>query len=159
VTQDGSSGPNGSQWLTTRITWVSDDGSEEQWKDGDVQVASPRPGFRDFGAFWSYARRIALLAAFGIVAGGDEPDQQEAAKAQEAKPPRADKGARPSGAPRDPEAEAARILRELQDLPPGSTAAQVGALSRQLSGLQFDPATHKKVGEKFAEKRKELGLA
>lgn len=158
VTQAGKAGANGSQWVTTRITWTNDDGTEEQWIEGDMLVASPRPGFRDFGAFWSYARRISLLGIFGIVAGGDEPDQHEADKIREAKPPRADKAARPAGAPRDATAEAERVLKELAELPPNATADQVNALSKQLSGLTFGPELADRIASRFSAKRKALGL-
>jgi hypothetical protein len=158
VTQGGKPGPNGSQWITTRITWTNDDGTEEQWIEGEMLVASPRPGFRDFGAFWSYARRISLLALFGIVAGGDEPDQHEAEKMREARPPRADRAARPAGAPRDGAAEAERVLKELSELPPNATADQVNALSRQLNGLTFKPELTDRISAQFAAKRKALGL-
>lgn len=160
VTQDGTPGANGSQWMTTRITWTSEDGEHEQWKEGDVLVASPRPGFRDFGAFWSYVRRIALLAAFGIVPEGDEPDQREADRvAREVAPPRANKGARPAGAPRDPEAEAQRVLSALRELPAGTTKAQVDGLAQQLRGVTFTPATHEEIKSAFESERKRLRLA
>lgn len=159
VTQDGAQGVNGSQVLTTRITWTNDDGTEAEWKDGDIVIQSPRPGFRDIGAFWSYARRIALLASLGIVAGGDEPDQREAEKIKQAAPPRADRGARPAHAPRDGEAEAEKVLGDLAELPAYATADQVNALSSRLADLSFSQETADRVREAFTRKRAELGIA
>lgn len=158
VTQDGAQGVNGSQILTTRITWTNDDGTESEWKDGDIVIQSPRPGFRDVGAFWSYARRIALLASLGIVAGGDEPDQREAEKIKQTAPPRADRGARPAQAPRDGEAEAALVLGELIELPAYATADQVNALASRLNGLSLSQETADRLREAFNKKRAELNI-
>lgn len=159
VTQSGKQGPNGSQWLTTRVSMYGlDDGSCE-WIEGEMLVASPRPGFRDFGAFWSYARRISLLAIFGIVASGEDPDQREVTQEmKEAKPPRADRGARPAGSNKDPEALAAQAIKDLDALPAGSTAAQVTSISQSLSGVKLDSKTHDLVSSAFASTRKRLGL-
>jgi hypothetical protein len=159
VFQDGDEGHNGSQWLVTRVEWTNHDGTESEWKEGRVHVASPRPGFRDFGATWSYIRRVALLAAFGIVAGGDEPDQREADKIGRAAPPRANTAARPAHTDRDGEAEAARVLGELSELPNYATADQVNALSSQLTGLSFSQETADKVRDAFGKKRAELGVS
>lgn len=159
IAQDGAQGANGSQILTTRIEWTNDDGSESEWKEGDIVIQSPRPGFRDVGAFWSYARRIALLASLGIVAGGDEPDQREAEKIKQAAPPRADRGARPAQTPRDGEAEAERVLGDLAELPQYATADQVNALSARLANLSFSQETADRVRAAFEKKRAELGVA
>jgi hypothetical protein len=151
VVQDGEPGANGSQWLVTRVTWHGNGEQREEWKEGRVLVASPRPGFRDFGAYWSYVRRIALLAAFGIVASGEDPDQGEADKTiKDAKPPRADKAARPQGAPVDADAEANRAIAELAALPAGTTLAQIEAIASRLKGLRgMSPATHAATAEAF----------
>lgn len=158
VSQDGDEGHNGSQWLVTRVEWTNEDGTESEWKEGRIHVASARPGFRDVGAFWSYARRIALLASLGIVAGGDEPDQREADKIKQTVPPRADRGARVAGAPTDGEAEAAKVLSDLSELPSYATADQVNALSARLTGLSFSQETADRVRDAFNRKRAELGV-
>ena len=153
-----ATGANGSQLLTTRITWTSEDGTEEQWKEGDVLVASPRPGFRDFGAFWSYARRSAFLAALGIVAG-DEPDAGGANMAQEARPPRADRGARPAGGDEDPEAVAAEVLKELAALPSNTPMATVDEMAKGVRGMQFTAETEQRIRADFQRKREQLRAA
>jgi hypothetical protein len=158
VVQDGEAGTNGSQWLVTRITWHGNGEQQEEWKEGRVLVASPRPGFRDFGAYWSYVRRIALLASFGIVASGEDPDQGEADRTiKDAKPPRADKAARPQGAPLDAEAEGHKMIAELAELPAGTTLAKINDMSKRLAGLQMSPATHAAVGEAFKAARARFG--
>lgn len=159
VVQDGEAGANGSQWLVTRITWHGNGEQQEEWKEGRVLVASPRPGFRDFGAYWSYVRRIALLASFGIVASGEDPDQGEADKTiKDAKPPRADKAARPQGAPVDAEAEAHRAMADLAALPAGTTLAQVDAIAARLNGLKgMTPATYAETAEAFKAARAKFG--
>lgn len=159
VVQDGAQGANGSQILTTRIEWTNEDGSESEWKEGDIVIQATRPGFRDVGAFWSYARRIALLASLGIVAGGDEPDQREADKIKQTAPPRADRAARPAQTDRDGEAEAEAVLGELSELPAYATADQVNALSARLSNLRFSQETADRVRDAFNRKRTELGVS
>jgi hypothetical protein len=157
VTQGSGVGPNGCALLITRITWANDDGTEEQWIEGDLPVVPQRPGFRDFGAPWSYCRRIMLLSFFGIVAGGDEPDQAEADKLKLVKPPR-DDGQRPHMAPVDSEAIATRLLADLDALPPGSPLAMVEELSKQFKDLALSEATDIKVRDAFKAKREALGL-
>lgn len=157
VTQFPDVGANGCAILVTRITWTNDDGTEEQWAEGPIPVVPPRPGFRELGASWSYERRIMLLSCFGIVAGGDEPDQQEADKLRHVKPPR-DDGQRPHMAPVDSEAIATRLLGELESLPPGSTLAMVEELSKQFKDLALSDETHSRVRNSFAAKRAALGL-
>jgi hypothetical protein len=157
VTQGSGVGPNGCAVLITRITWTNDDGTDDQWIEGDVPVVPPRPGFRDLGASWSYMRRIMLLSFFGIVAGGDEPDQEEANKLKLIKPPR-DDGQRPHMAPVDSEAIATRLLGELDALPTGSTLATVNELSKSFAELTLCDETRAKVGAAFAAKRAALGL-
>lgn len=157
VTQFPDIGANGCAVLITRITWTNDDGTEEQWAEGPVPVIPPRPGFRELGASWSYLRRIILLSCFGIVAGGDEPDQQEADKLRMVKPPR-DDGARPHMSPIDSEARATELLRELDALPTGTTLAMVNELSKSFATLDLCDETRVKVGAAFSAKRTALGL-
>lgn len=157
VTQFPDVGTNGCAILVTRITWTNHDGTEEQWAEGPIPVVPPRPGFRELGASWSYERRIMLLSCFGIVAGGDEPDQHEADKMRLAKPPR-DDGARPHMAPVDSEARATELLRELDALPSGSPSSLVDELAKQFKDLSLCDETHSKVRNVFASKRAALGL-
>ncbi|TXH49788.1 MAG: hypothetical protein E6Q97_21840 [Desulfurellales bacterium] len=157
VTQFPDVGANGCAILVTRITWTNDDGTEEQWAEGSIPVVPPRPGFRELGASWSYERRIMLLSCFGIVAGGDEPDQQEADKLRHVKPPR-DDGQRPHMAPVDSEARATELLRELDALPVGTTLVTVNELSKSFADLTLCDETRAKVGAAFSAKRASLGL-
>ena len=113
--------------------------------------------FRDFGAAWSYDRRIMLMACLGIVAGGDEPDQQEADKLKLVTPPR-DDGNRPHMSPVDSEARAVELLRELDALPAGTTLAVVNGLSKSFADLTLCDETRAKVGASFASRRAALGL-
>ncbi len=159
VTQFPGVGPNGCALIVTRITWTNHDGTEEQWAEGDVPVLPARPGFREFGAPWSYERRIMLLSCFGIVAGGDEPDQQEADKMMRTvTPPRENKGVRPHMSPADSEAEAERLLKELDALPQGTAVSLVDELAKQFKGLSLSDDTSAKVGAAFANKGKSPGL-
>ena len=157
VTQGSGVGPNGCALLITRITWTNEDGTDEQWIEGDIPVMPQRPGFRELGASWSYGRRIMLLSFFGIVAGGDEPDQEEANKLKQVTPPR-DDGARPHMSPVDSEARATELLRELDALPVGTTLAMVNELSKSFATLDLCEETRVKVGAAFSAKRAALGL-
>jgi hypothetical protein len=150
-------GPNGGGIITTRIEWTNGDDSE--FIEGDIPVSPPKPGFRDFGAFYSYARRIALLSSFGIVPCGEDPDQHEAEQIKNTSPPRANRAARPANV-KDPEAEAERILAELSALPPGSSKAMVDELSKEIGAItkSIGRDTYDRVRSAFADKRKELGL-
>lgn len=157
VTQFPDVGANGCAILVTRITWTNEDGTEEQWAEGSIPVVPPRPGFRELGASWSYQRRIMLLSCFGIVAGGDEPDQQEVDKLRHVKPPR-DDGQRPHMSPVDSESMATKLLTELDALPPGSPSSMVDELAKQFKELSLCDDTHSKVRNAFAAKRATLGL-
>lgn len=159
VVQFPGVGQNGGGLITTRIEWTN--GKESEFVEGDIPVSPPKPGFRDFGAFYSYARRIALLSCFGIVPCGEDPDQHEAEQQiKNTSPPRANRAARPANV-KDPEAEAERILVELRALPPGSSKAMVDELSKEMGGVakSIGRDTHDRVRAAFAEKRKELGLS
>jgi hypothetical protein len=157
VMQGSGVGPSGCALLITRITWTNDDGTDEQWIEGDIPVMPPRPGFRELGASWSYERRIMLLSFFGIVAGGDEPDQTEADKMRQVTPPRND-GARPHMAPVDSEATATNLLLALEALPTGTPVAVVNELAKSFNDLVLCEETRAKVSASFGAKRASLGL-
>lgn len=150
---------SGGGLITTRIEWTGSD-YESEWIEGDIPVQPPKPGFRDFGAFYSYARRIALLSSFGIVPCGEDPDHQEAEQIKTTSPPRANRAARPNGA-QDAESEVEKILEQLRDLPPGSPRSMVDELSKQMGALSrsIKSETNDRVRKAFSDKRKELGLS
>jgi hypothetical protein len=153
-------GATGGGIITTRIEWT-DESSESEFIEGDIPVSPPKPGFRDFGAFYSYARRIALLSSFGIVPCGEDPDHHEVEQQiKNTAPPRANRGARPTNI-KDPEAEAERIITDLKALPPGSSKAMVDELAQQMSGIakEIKADTNDRARKAFSDKRRELGLS
>lgn len=154
-TQDGREGHAGSQWLDTTI-WHP---ASRQWKVSTLQIATPKPGFREVGAAMSYFRRTALLAAFGIVAKGEDPDEKAARQMAEAKPPRMDPNARPAMNATD----ADRIIGDaLENLKTATTLQQIAEISKTLSngsGGTIVPAKRaKEIKEAFEERRAQLRM-
>lgn len=125
-TQHGDEGHGGSQWLVTRI----DHPASGQWIAGKWRIESARAGFREVGAAASYFRRIALLAAFGIVAKGEDPEHT-LEHARDAKPSkdRVTRGARPVNAPDD---IGSRIERAIEDMATAKTLSRLEEIGKTL---------------------------
>ena len=113
VTQGGREGGGGTQWLVTRVVHIT----SGQWSEHDIRVESAQAGMQKLGAAWSYARRIGLLSALGIVPEGDDTDAAHEMQGRAAKPPRVERAARPAGSPEDAERVAEEVLRDLPVLP------------------------------------------
>lgn len=143
ISQGGREGAGGTQWLVTSITHVE----SGQWLESDVRVESAKAGFQAMGAAWSYARRIALLAALGIVAEADDTDAQNELTGRAAKP-RQTPAARPPGVTDDRQAAEAALI----DLPKLTTKAQIDELGESLKGKVPKDMTDR-VRKAFAEAR------
>lgn len=121
-TQGGREGAGGTQWLVTRI----DHPESGEWVESDLRVESAKAGFREVGAALSYMRRVGLIAAFGIVAKGEDPESDKDTMRQVEQPRgRVDKAARPANVPADigvrvetaiKEAASATTLQRLEEL-------------------------------------------
>ena len=129
VSQHGDEGTGGTQWLVTMLVHTSG-----QWMSGKIRVESAKAGMQGLGASWSYARRIGLLGALGIVPIGEDTDGGGASgglTGRAAKPPRVTPAARPAETTPD---ALAIIEQALAELPRLSTRAQVKELGKTLEG-------------------------
>lgn len=152
-------GATGSPAIITRITWT--DGIDVEWIESDAPVSPAKPGFRDYGAFVSYVRRVALLAFFGIVPCGEDPDQGEIEKMRETAPPRASRAARPAHSPEDAKKRIEDILVEVAALPAGTPGDMINSLSVEIGhlGTIDDDELRTRIARTFSEARARLGVA
>lgn len=125
-TQGPREGNGGVAWLVTRI----DHPASGEFVESELPLVTAKAGFREMGAVVSYMRRIGLIAAFGIVARGEDAENdKDAMRMAEPPKPRVARNARPVNAPEDIEK---RIEDALRALPLCATMAAIDELGKTL---------------------------
>lgn len=150
-------GNGGIAWLVTRI----DHPESAQFVESELPLVTAKAGFRELGAVFSYMRRIGLIAAFGIVARGEDPESdRETMRAAEPPKPRVSKDARPVTIPADIETRIERAMKELAACKTMAHVDEIGKTLRDADGRALVPRQHaQRVQEAFADARARVSAA
>lgn len=156
-TQGPREGSGGVAWLITRI----DHPESGEFVSSELPLVTAKAGFREMGAVFSYMRRIALIAAFGIVARGEDAENdKEVMRMAEPPKPRVARNARPVNAPEDIEKRIEDAIKALPLCKTMSAIDELGKTLRDEDGRALIPRhAAQRVQDAFAHARARVSAA